>query len=58
MGKYTTIQIKTDLYKELHNFCADNGYTKSGLIETLIKQRIYQPTSKNLKPENVLRVSK
>lgn len=56
MGKYTTIQIKSDLYKELHNFCADNGYTKSGLIETLIKQRIYQPKPQNIKPENVLRV--
>jgi metal-responsive CopG/Arc/MetJ family transcriptional regulator len=56
MGKYTTIQIKSDLYKELHNFCADNGYTKSGLIETLIKQRIYQPKPQNIKPQNVLRV--
>jgi hypothetical protein len=56
MGKYTTIQIKSELYKELHNFCADNGYTKSGLIEFLIKQKIRQPNIHNLKPENVLKV--
>ena len=53
MGKYTTIQVKKELYKELHNYCAENGYTKSGLIENLIKQKIRQP-----KLTNVLRVSK
>jgi len=53
MGKYTTIQIKKELYKELHDYCSERGYTKSGLIETLIKERIRQP-----KPQNVLRVSK
>ena len=42
MGKYTTIQIKRDLYKELHDYCCEYGYTKSGLIERLIKQRINQ----------------
>jgi metal-responsive CopG/Arc/MetJ family transcriptional regulator len=51
MGKYTTIQIKKELYKELHDYCSDRGYTKSGLIETLIRERIRQP-----KPENILRV--
>ena len=51
MGKYTTIQIKRDLYEELHYYCAERGYTKSGLIESLIKERINQP-----KPQNVLRV--
>jgi len=53
MGKYTTIQIKRELYKELHNYCCEHGHTKSGLIERLIKQKISQP-----KPQNVLRVSK
>ena len=53
MGKYTTIQIKRELYRELHDYCCEYGYTKSGLIERLIKQRINQP-----KPSNVLRVSK
>ena len=53
MGKYTTIQVKRELYKELHNYCCENGYSKSGLIERLIKQRLNK-----LKPTNVLRVSK
>jgi len=52
MGKYTTIQVKRELYKELHDYCCENGYSKSGLIERLIKQLISQP-----KPTNVLRVS-
>lgn len=52
MGKYTTIQVKRELYKELHDYCCENGFSKSGLIERLIKQRINQP-----KPTNVLRVS-
>ena len=52
MGKYTTIQIKKELYQELCEYCSERGYTKSGLIETLIKERISQP-----KPQNVLRVT-
>lgn len=51
MGKYTTIQIKRELYEKLHYYCAERGYTKSGLIETLIREKIKQP-----KPQNVLRV--
>jgi metal-responsive CopG/Arc/MetJ family transcriptional regulator len=52
MKKYTTIQIKKELYEELHHYCAERGYTKSGLIESLIKEKIKQP-----KPVNVLRVN-
>lgn len=52
MGKYTTIQIKKELYEELCNYCSERGYTKSGLIESLIKERLRQP-----KPLNVLRVN-
>jgi predicted CopG family antitoxin len=53
MGKYTTIQIKRELYKELHEYCSEHGYSKSGLIERLIKQKlgIEKP-----KPQNVLKV--
>ena len=51
MGKYTTIQVKRELYKELHDYWnCEHGYSKSGLIERLIKQKINQP-----KPTNVLR---
>ena len=53
MGKYTTIQIKKELYEQLSTFCSENGYTKSGLIEKLIRQQINSP---HPKPENVLRV--
>lgn len=55
MRKYTTIQIKKDLYEELHHYCAEKGYTKSGLIESLIKEKLHQPTKPN--PQNVLRVN-
>jgi metal-responsive CopG/Arc/MetJ family transcriptional regulator len=61
MGKYTTIQVKKELYKELNSYCAENGYTKSGLIENLIKQKIRQPKMTNVhqpKLMNVLKVSK
>ena len=51
MGKYTTIQIKRELYKELHDYCCEHGYSNSRFIERLIKQRIEQP-------QNVLRVGK
>jgi len=54
MGKYTTIQIKRELYKELHDYCAENGYSKSGLIERLIKQKLGQEKPE---PKNVLRVN-
>ena len=52
MGKYTTIQIKKELYSELKTYCSDNGCTKSGLIEQKKKKKIGQP-----KLTNVLRVS-
>lgn len=54
MGKYTTIQIKRELYRELHDYCCENGYTKSGLIERLIKRKL--GISEKGKPSNVLRV--
>lgn len=38
--KYTTIQIKSELHNEFRDYCKKNGYTLSGLIEHLIKDRI------------------
>jgi hypothetical protein len=38
--KYTTIQIRSDLHSEVRDYCKKNGYTLSGLIEHLIKDRI------------------
>ena len=45
MNKYTTIQIKKDTHALLH------GYKLSGLVDSLIKQRINKP-----KPTNILAV--
>jgi len=51
MRKYTTIQIKKETHELLQEYCKEHGYKLSGLVETLIKQRVGTP-----KPENVLRV--
>ena len=51
MNKYTTIQIKKETHAILQDYCNEHGYKLSGLVETLIKQRVSTP-----KPENVLRV--
>ena len=49
--KYTTIQIKKETHELLQEYCKEHGFKLSGLIESLIKQRITQP-----KPQNVLKV--
>jgi hypothetical protein len=49
--KYTTIQIKKETHELLHEYCKEHGFKLSGLVESLIKQRVNQP-----KPQNVLRV--
>jgi len=51
MRKYTTIQINKETHELLQEYCKEHGYKLSGLVETLIKQRV--GTSK---PDNVLRV--
>jgi hypothetical protein len=52
MTKYTTIQIKKETHILLQEYCKEHGYKLSGLVETLIKQKVGTP-----KPENILRVS-
>ena len=52
MGKYSTIQIRKETLKLLSDYCADNGYSKSGLIEKLIKKKVSTKP-----PTNVLRVN-
>jgi len=52
MGKYSTIQIRKETLKLLSDYCADNGYSKSGLIEKLIKEKVSVKP-----PTNVLRVN-
>ena len=52
MNKYTTIQIKKETHILLQEYCKEHGYKLSGLVETLIKQKVVTP-----KPENILRVN-
>jgi len=52
MRKYTTIQINKETHELLQDYCKEHGYKLSGLVETLIKQRVNTP-----KPNNVLRVN-
>ena len=42
MGKYSTIQIKKETLNLLSDYCLEHGYTKSGLIERLIKEKLNQ----------------
>lgn len=49
--KYTTIQIKKETHELLQDYCKEHGFKLSGLVESLIKQRVSQP-----KPQNVLKV--
>ena len=51
MRKYTTIQIKKETHELLQDYCKEHGYKLSGLVESLIKQRVGNP-----RPENVLKV--
>lgn len=56
MKKYAMIQINADVHQELKNFCKERGYKLSGLIETLIKEKV--ESSKKAPPKNVLPVTK
>ena len=53
MGKYSTIQIRKETLKLLNDYYIENGYSKSGLVEKLIKDKIKKPNP----ADNVLRVS-
>jgi hypothetical protein len=49
--KYTTIQIKKETHELLQDYCKEHGFKLSGLVESLIKQRVSHP-----RPQNVLKV--
>jgi|7_EtaG_2_1085326.scaffolds.fasta_scaffold03690_5 hypothetical protein len=49
MNKYTTIQLKKETHSKLQEYCNQNGYKLSGLVEKLILREIQIP-------KNVLRV--
>jgi len=52
MKKYSMIQIDAELHSSLKEFCNQRGYKISGLVESLIKDKI--ETSKNPLPKKTL----
>lgn len=52
--RYTTLQISKELHTELKDYCKKRGFKISGLVETLIKNKINTP----LPNENVLKVKR
>jgi hypothetical protein len=56
MKKYAMIQIDADVHQMLKEFCKERGYKISGLIETLIKEKV--ESSKKTPPKNILPVVK
>jgi hypothetical protein len=56
MKKYAMIQIDADVHQLLKEFCKERGYKISGLIETLIKEKVESSTK--TPPKNILPVVK
>ena len=56
MKKYAMIQIDADVHHTLKEFCKEKGYKISGLIETLVKEKV--ESSKKTPPKNILPVTK
>jgi len=52
MKKYAMIQIDAELHSSLKEFCKNRGYKISGLVESLIKDKI-EPIQNTL-PKKVL----
>jgi hypothetical protein len=52
MKKYAMIQIDAEIHTILKDFCKERGYKISGLVESLIKDKI--DSSKKPLPKNVL----
>jgi hypothetical protein len=52
MKKYSMIQIDAELHYSLKKFCKERGYKISGLVESLVKDKI-ESVTKPL-PKNVL----
>ena len=46
MNKFKQIQISESTWKQLKQYCDQEGYTIKGLIEKLVKQKIDE--SKNI----------
>lgn len=48
MSKYTTLQISKELHGELKEYCKKKGFRISGLVETLIRNKIQPPDQKKV----------
>jgi hypothetical protein len=55
MKKYAMIQIDGEVHQMLKEFCKEKGYKISGLVETLIKDKIKsaKPLPKNVLPTKI-----
>jgi hypothetical protein len=56
MKKYSMIQIDSNLHTLLKEFCKKRGYKISGLVESLIKDKIEsstKPLPKNILPTKI-----
>jgi len=51
MGKvqYTTVQIRKSLHRELKSYCKEHGFKVSGLVETLVRNKIEKKSIENKK---------
>lgn len=51
MGKveYTTVQVRKSIHRELKEYCKEHGFKISGLIETLIRNKIKNKSTDNKK---------
>jgi hypothetical protein len=54
MKNYTAIQIKKETHALLQEYCREHGYKLSGLVDSLIKQRINKPKPTNTLPVKTL----
>ena len=50
---YTTLQITVETRNKLKEYCQNNGHSMSGLVESLIRQKINLP---KIDPSKVMKV--
>lgn len=53
--KYAMVQIDAEVHQLLKEFCKEKGYKISGLVETLIKDKVKssKPLPKNVLPTKI-----
>jgi hypothetical protein len=54
---YTTLQITVETRDKLKKYCKENGNSMSGLVESLIKERIKKSnTPPSIDPSKIMKV--